>query len=145
MTGAKGDDMKPVRTLKMYHWIAIDLLAIAVVGGFLLSILAIAVGTWQPSSLIPPDYWRLLAFLAWTVIGSGAVVLLAWQLNAMGVLEASPIGQPTTRGERTRIEERLAPVLITERHRPTTEFEPFAEDKVDGTEEAEPVLVSAGT
>jgi hypothetical protein len=136
--------IKSVRALKPYHWFAIDLLAIAIVGGFLISICPIMLGASQPSSLISPDSWKLIAFLGWFVVGSGAVVLLACQLDAMGLLESRPISQPTTSSEQPQVVERRVPDRVLAAQSPTMEYGDLTEDTEHATEEAEPVLVSSG-
>jgi hypothetical protein len=79
-------EMKPTRSLRPLHWVAIDLLALLIVVGWAMTTYALAMGMWRPLAMDVPDYWPLLAFPVAVAVSCGIAVLLGVQLSAMGVI-----------------------------------------------------------
>jgi hypothetical protein len=140
--------MTRIRTLKLSHWIALDLLVLSLVVGFARGVYAIADGTWWPFGPVVFDCWPLLAFTVWVAIAVVLAVTLALQLTAMGVIGSEPAGHPLSHSLQTS---RAAVGLSHEQaengcHEPVRQEAATANPclEPEAAEDSEPALAGAG-
>jgi hypothetical protein len=83
--------MKPNDRLNTRFWIALDLLAIALMAGVIVAVYRIAIGAWWPSDEITVAYWPLLAFGVWVMLAMGGGALIGLQMAAIAGSKSVPV------------------------------------------------------
>lgn len=127
------------------HWLMLDLLAILFVAGTVTGIIAVWSGAWWPFETLLLPEWPFLAFFAWFLAISTALVVfgshLQWsdmQRAASSTYEAKPVAAPP-------IAAQPAPSAVGTGNLCLDLVEaPVEVDLEDDGAEVEPVLAAAG-
>jgi len=140
-------DMQLTGAIKMTksHWRVLDLLAILLVAGTVLGIIAIWTGAWWPFEPLRLPEWPLLAFFAWFLATSTALVIFGAHLQWTNVTRAASVQQQPISGARPSTA--AAVPALTGLELPLLDREePRREGLLERSEgeELEPVLAGAG-
>ena len=134
-------------TMSKSHWRILDLLAILLVASTTIGIIAISIGEWWPfDSLLLPE-WPFLAFFAWSLAASTALVLFAVHLQWGSSAPASSSSEePVTAPQPSLATVDLALSGIGRSRLGLDRSEAAVEVELPESEdvEAEPALIAAG-
>jgi hypothetical protein len=92
--------MKLPRRLKTIHWMMIDLLAFALVAGFLRGLYATWTGEWSPIDTVMVPAWPLLAFAIWMGIALAVAVLIGCQYGSISAARTAESARTVEAPER---------------------------------------------